>query len=399
MNKIKGTKDYFGAEAQKMIHIKDVFFDCCYRNNYSYVESPIIEYVDLFKRSSGEMSDIVSKEMYTFLSKSNKQLALRPEGTAPFIRLFLENKLMNERFKTYFYFGPMFRYEQPQKGRYRQFNQLGIENISQVNYINDFQVLMLAFEILNKLNIKDFKLIINNIGTIEERAIYKNVLKEYLSHYKEQLEQESLARLDANVLRILDDKKEQGKDFIKNCPKIIDFLSEESKLYFENIKNLLTKFNFDFEVDFNLVRGLDYYNNLVFEFVSTSKALGSQAAIIAGGRYQIKLENECIDAIGFAGGIERILEILNYNNFEVQNELTNLIVILNEEERIEALKLFKQLSENARTYLYPDVIKLNKAFKLTASTKAHNLVFKNRANNSSNWIIKNQITKEIKNID
>ena len=167
MNKIKGTKDYFKQDAKKLIFIKDVFFSICNKNNYSYIESPIIEYLDLFKRSSGQMSDIVSKEMYSFLSKSNKQLALRPEGTAPFIRLFLENKLDNERFKTYFYFGPMFRYEQPQKGRYRQFNQLGIENVSKANYINDFQVLMLAFEILNKLKIKDFKLLINNIGNFE----------------------------------------------------------------------------------------------------------------------------------------------------------------------------------------------------------------------------------------
>lgn len=397
MQKIKGTKDWFGYEAKLLATVQKTFNKMAKNFNYQYIEFPIIDNVELFKRSSGETSDIVSKEMYVFQLKSGKEIALRPEGTAPFVRCLQENKLMHvDRFNKYYYFGPMFRYEQPQKGRYRQFTQLGIENVSEINPYTDAETILFGAKLLESLNIKQYKLIINNIGTIEERNNYSKVLRDYLLKFKDELEEDSINRLDKNVMRILDDKKEQVKDFITKCPKIHDYVSSESTEYFNKIKSILLKNNIKFEIDSNLVRGLDYYQNIVFEFISTSEALGSQSAIIAGGRYANFLKGDIFEsAIGWAAGIERIIEILKFNNYEISDQLVNLVVVLNDSELDEAFGIAQKLRENESTEIILQTIKLNKAFKLSNAIHPKYLVFKDTKDGVSKWIKKDQATSQI----
>lgn len=401
MQKIKGTKDWFGLDSRLLLKIQHVFSRIANNFNFSYVEFPILENVSLFKRSSGEESDIVSKEMYTFKSKSENEIALRPEGTAPFIRMFLENKLeFVDKINKYWYVGPMFRYEQPQKGRYRQFTQLGIENICLQNVISDSEAIIMAKQFLQDLKINDYRLLINNIGTIIERQKYVEELKKYLLKFKDKLEPESIKRLSKNVLRILDDKKEQQKDFIKKCPKIIDFLSVESIDYFNKIQQILNKNNINFEIDYNLVRGLDYYENIVFEFVSTSKALGSQSAIIAGGRYNLSIkENQNIQAIGWAAGVERIVEILIFNKIDNIQELTNLVVVINKGELEEAFTIANKLRKNQKTELITKPLKISKVFKLCQSLNPKYLVIKQKEDDRFVWVKKDQATGEITKLE
>ncbi|UUD37054.1 histidyl-tRNA synthetase [Mycoplasmopsis californica] len=400
MQKLKGMKDWFGYDAKLLQIVRNKLTNLLTNFNYSYVEFPIMEEIELFKRSSGEESDIVNKEMYEFNSKSGKKIALRPEGTAPFIRMFEENKLINiDRFNKYWYFGSMFRYEQPQKGRYRQFIQAGIENISNIDAYTDAETITLANNFLKSLKINEYDLLINNIGTIKERETYAKELKKYLEKYKDKLEKESLSRLEKNVLRILDDKNEQVKDFIKNCPKIDKYLSKESREYFEKIKTILTKNNISFRVDFNLVRGLDYYENLVFEFVSTSKSLGAQSTILAGGRYKNFLNTKTFEsAIGWAAGIERLIEILKFNNYPIDDQLDNLVFILNEDEIDEAYIIANQLRKTEKCEVINKVIKINKMFKMASAIKPKNIIFKELQNGIKTWIQKDQENGKINKI-
>ncbi|WP_051600018.1 histidine--tRNA ligase [Mycoplasma elephantis] len=397
MQKIKGTKDWFGYDSQLLQEIRNKLENLLNKFNYSYVEFPIIENVELFKRSSGEESDIVNKEMYEFNTKSGKKIALRPEGTAPFIRMFEENKLINiDRFNKYWYFGSMFRYEQPQKGRYRQFIQAGIENVTDKDPYKDSELIIIANKFLSSLKINEYELVINNIGTLIERQNYAKNLKVYFEKFKDKLEKESLVRLEKNVLRILDDKIEQKKDFVINCPKIDNYLSEESKNYFEKVKEILIKNNINFRVDFNLVRGLDYYENLVFEFVSCSESLGSQSTVLAGGRYVNFLNTDNFKgAIGWAAGIERLVEILKFNKYKINNNLDMLVFILNDDEFDEAFNISNKLREKYKTEIIYKTIKINKMFKISTLLKPKNIVFKELQDSKKTWIIKNQETGKI----
>ncbi|VEU59806.1 histidine--tRNA ligase [Mesomycoplasma neurolyticum] len=387
--KVKGTRDLFEKESLIFEKIRKVFFQKLNSYNSIFIETPIFENYNLFYRTSGEESDIVNKEMYVFKDKSNRQLALRPEGTAPAVRAIIENKLYFKN-KKFHYFGPMFRYERPQKGRFRQFYQAGAEFLGEKNVYLDFEIINLAFCFLKELKVDDFTLKINYLGTKEEKKAYINALKKYFQNYKNELSEISLKRLEKNPLRILDDKTEQEKDFVKKAPKIIDFLNQESISYFNDLKLLLNKFQIPFEKDYSLVRGLDYYDEIVFEFVSTSNALGAKSTIIGGGRYNnlfSNLNGPDISAIGFAVGVDRVLEIMKTNselNFE--KKVDYFVAVVNENEYDFLLKVVNELR--------------NLKYNVEFNKKALNLkkLFENARNLNSEFIVfieKNQTNSEL----
>ncbi|PZW01412.1 histidine--tRNA ligase [Metamycoplasma auris] len=381
-NRLKGTKDIYGREAIVINFIRNTFENVAKRYNFKFIETPIIEDYNLFIRSVGETSDIVTKEMYVFRDNGNRIVCLRPEGTASAIRSYIENKINNLESSKFFYFGQMFRYERPQKGRYRQFLQGGIELIENKSVLSNFEIIKLANDFLKELRIDDFILEINNLGSFSSRNNYINHLKEYFSKYKSNLSEISQLRLEKNVLRILDDKAEIDKDFVKNAPKLIDFLSKEEKDDFDSLLKLLNKFEIKYVINPYLVRGLDYYNDVVFEFVSTSQALGSKSTILGGGRYDGMVEQfggPKIGSIGFAFGVDRLAEIINFN-FEkytdLEPQLSILIGYLNENEIDSILKIAYDLRKEFDVELINQKMNIKQLFKKNYQLKPAMLIFK-----------------------
>ncbi|VEU70381.1 histidine--tRNA ligase [Mycoplasmopsis glycophila] len=321
-NKIKGTKDYNPVSFQVKKQIQEAFERISSTFDFKMIETPIMESASLFKRSVGETSDIVHKEMYEFKDKGDRDICLRPEGTAPFVRALIENKWYAENIEKFAYFGPMFRYEQPQKGRMRQFYQAGVEYIGEKNYLKDVEVIFMAQILLFNFEIKT-TLKINTIGDAISRKNYAQALTEYLQKYKNELSEQSQKRLEnGGVLRILDDKRDSKLEFMKNAPKIWDYLSEESKNYFSKIKKTLEEWEIEFEVDSDLVRGLDYYDEIVFEFVANDDNVGSQSTLIGGGRYSnlIKeLDGPELSSVGFGFGVDRLMSIIENRIIEEEN--------------------------------------------------------------------------------
>lgn len=314
IQKPKGTNDLFGAQMTKREHILQIITKILNEYNYQKIDTPIFENYKLFDRSIGEQTDVVNKEMYDFLDKGNRHMALRPEGTAGVIRAYLENKLYANpiALQKYYYVGKMFRYERPGNGRMREFNQIGVEQIGPYTYINDVEVLLLAQKILNALNI-DVQLKINNLGDTNERKGYIAELVKRLTLVEDRLSNDSKRRLKTNPLRILDSKEDNVEELIEMID-INDYLTIESKQYFEQIKIHLNNLGVNYIVDSKLVRGLDYYTNLVFEFVDKKTNL----TILGGGRYNHLIENLGkiqMPSIGFAIGLER-LEMLSKIEFE-----------------------------------------------------------------------------------
>ncbi|AXE60676.1 histidine--tRNA ligase [[Mycoplasma] phocae] len=400
--RLKGMKDIFKKEAVILEYIKASFFKIATNYNFDFIETPLLEDINLFVRSSGEMSDIVSKEMYHFKDNSGKEIALRPEGTASAIRAFVENKINNLENSKLFYFGPMFRHERPQKGRFRQFNQGGVEIIENKSINANFEIIKLALDFLHAIKISDFTLEINNLGSMETRTKYIKVLKDYFTLHQNELSEISKQRLEKNVLRILDDKDESKKTFVKNAPKLIDYLSKEELHDFNELLNKLNDFNIKYKLNPYLVRGLDYYNDVVFEFVSNSEALGSKSTILAGGRYDGMINSfggPNLGSIGFAFGVERLLEIINFN-FDKYEELVenNLILIafLNEEEEQEILKIAYELRKSFKVKLINSKINIKQLFKLQYKYNPRYLIFKEL--NSKNNEIKVKTFKSEKSI-
>ncbi|RIV16922.1 histidine--tRNA ligase [Mycoplasmopsis gallopavonis] len=380
LNKVKGTKDYEPIEFQVKQIIYETFWRTAKKFGYVMIETPILESSNLFKRSVGDDSDIVNKEMYEFKDKGDRDICLRPEGTASFVRALIENKWY-ANYDKFAYFGPMFRYEQPQKGRYRQFYQAGFEFVAEKNYVKDAELIFAAYFLLLGLNIES-KLIINCIGDKETRKNYEKALKEYLLPYKDQLNQISQQRLEkGGVLRILDDKMDSKHKFIKNAPKIKDFLSPESKEYFKKLTEYLEILCVDFEISNELVRGLDYYDEIVFEFVSTSKNTGSQGTIIGGGRYNnlIKeLDGPELSSIGFALGVDRLISIFKeniLNAYEIENSLNNHLIYLAASHSEESALLLNKLANLFLRFVFDSIkveFKVLKPKKVYEKAKKYN---------------------------
>ncbi|WP_369086052.1 histidine--tRNA ligase [Metamycoplasma spumans] len=400
-NRLKGTKDIYGEEALILNYVKNAFFEIANNYNFSFIDTPIIEDIQLFVRSAGETSDIVTKEMYAFKDNGKRDIALRPEGTASTIRAFVENKINNLENGKFYYFGPMFRYERPQKGRYRQFIQGGVELIAKRSSNTNFEIIKLAYDFLKKVKINDFRLEINNLGSFETRNKYINVLKEYFSKHLDDLSEISKLRLEKNVLRILDDKEEQEKDFVKNAPKLIDYLSQEEKIEFNNLLDLLEKFEINYKINPYLVRGLDYYTDIVFEFVSTSEAMGAKSAILAGGRYDGMIESfggPNLDSIGFAFGADRLIEIIKFNKekySELYEQIDVLIAYLNEDEKDQVFKLAYDLRNYMKVNLVNEKLTIKQLFKNQFKYKPKYLIFKELNANQNEFKIKTEKEEKI----
>lgn len=326
---VRGMRDYIGSNAEVYYTISDIFRILVSRYGYTMINTPILEKQDLFTLALGTTSDVVSKEMYSFNDKNGESLVLRPEGTASVVRSFVENSLHLKAQNKFAYFGPMFRYERPQKGRYRQFHQFGVEYFADDTYISDAETIFLANEFLNLLKIKgEITLEISSLGDAESREIYRKILVQYFEKNKNSLSEISLERLEKNPLRILDSKEEQDQEIIKNAPKIIDCLNNESKAFFDGVISSLGVLNVKYKINPYIVRGLDYYNHTVFEF--KTDLIESQSTILAGGRYNgfVKLfGGPDIPGIGWAAGFERLVLI---SNIDIAYEKPTIILTDNE---------------------------------------------------------------------
>lgn len=405
-NKLKGTRDIFGKTADIFNYIKNVFFSFTENYNYKFIETPIIEDANLFIRSAGETSDIVNKEMYIFKDNNQQLIALRPEATASTIRAYVQNKINNfDGDNKFYYFGPMFRYERPQKGRYRQFYQGGVELIAPKSSLANFEIIKLAYDFLTKLKINDFIIEINNLGSFDSRNKYILDLKKYFTKYKDELSVLSQERLDKNVLRIFDDKVDGEKDFVKKAPILWDYLSNKEKVNFNELLKLLDKFKIKYKINNFLVRGLDYYNDIVFEFVSNSEALGAKSTILAGGRYDGMIKEfggPNKDSIGFAFGVDRLIEIVSSQIHlypELINNLDILIAYLNDNEKEEIVKIAYDLRTKYKVNLINEKITIKQLFKKQYDLKPKYLIFK-ELNMPKNYIkVKYLNTKEEKEIE
>ncbi len=314
LKQVRGTQDIIDKDYKKIKHICDVAYKVASNYGFTLIETPIIEYTEVFTRTLGQDSDIITKEMYTFTDKNGSSVTLRPEFTASIARAFITNNLeqLPSPLKL-FCSGPLFRYERPQKGRQRQFNQVNFEILGEESYIADVEVISLAYNFLSALGICD-KLVLelNSLGDKESYSNYHKALKLYLLDYKEKLSEDSKKRLFTNPLRILDSKDESDRLILQNAPKIDDYYNTHSQDFFTKIKENLDSLKIKYTINQHLVRGLDYYCHTTFEFVT--KKLGSHSAILAGGRYDKLIEQmggKKTPAIGFAGGIERISELIS----------------------------------------------------------------------------------------
>ncbi len=312
---VRGTHDLLFAEASRHRHIETVALETAERYGFQEVATPIFEFTEVFARTLGETSDIVTKEMYTFETKGGESITLRPEGTAGIARAFISGGLAQQTPLKMFYRGPMFRHERPQKGRQRQFHQIGAELIGVSSSQADVEIISMGHHILENLELTgDVVLELNSLGDAETRSVYRDTLVEFLSAKKDKLSEESQNRLTRNPLRILDSKDPGDREVLKDAPLLGEYLNEESQAFFAAVQDGLSRLGVSFVINPALVRGLDYYGHTAFEF--TTNALGSQSAVMAGGRYDTLIEQmggPPTPGIGWAAGIERLAMLLPDN--------------------------------------------------------------------------------------
>lgn len=335
---VRGTKDILGETGTKYAYINRIVEELFNSYGYSLIKTPIFEETDLFKRGIGEATDVVEKEMYTFKDRGDRSLTLRPEGTASVVRAYLENKIYaREELSKFYYMGSMFRYERPQAGRQREFNQVGVEVLGESSPLLDAEVISMGYHLLEKLGITDLAVTINSIGGNDSRVKYRKALIDYLTPIREELCEDCQRRFETNPLRVLDCKNETCKKYTGTAPSIIDSLSPEEKDHYETVKKYLTLYNVPFVENPKLVRGLDYYSSTVFEIVTNK--LGSQGTVLGGGRYDgllKQLGDKDIPAFGFAAGVERMMMLLGDMK---QKETEAYIIWLGEESKEYAMKI------------------------------------------------------------
>lgn len=314
---VESTSGDKWRESHHWLFVEEVMRTCAAAYGFKEIRTPLFERTELFVRGVGESSDIVTKEMYTFLDKAERSMTLRPEGTASVMRAFVEKRLDQQPgLHKYYYIGPMFRYERPQAGRYRQHHQFGAEAIGIGKPEQDVEMIDMLCELYRRLGIQNLTVMINSVGDEASRTPYKEALSNYLLPHFESLSAESKVRFSKNVLRILDSKDKTDQKLLENAPSILDYLTSDAKEHFEKVKKLLGSLKISYQVTPKLVRGLDYYNKTVFEVVSSE--LGAQNTIGAGGRYDglsAALGGPPLPSIGFATGIERLLQTLFGQNF------------------------------------------------------------------------------------
>ena len=317
----KGTVDILPDESGSWEKVEQILRDFFKQANYREIRTPSFENYNVFSRSSGETSDVVEKEMYDFNDKSGRHIALRPEGTAGVVRAYVEDKLYAPEIAkplNVYYIESTFRYERPQAGRQREFHQIGIESFGSANPLADVETIVLAHDLLAKLGVKNYELHINTLGNSQVRQGYHDALVNYFKPVRDQLSDDSKRRLEKNPLRILDSKDEQDKKFLPDAPKIVDYLDQESKENFDQILKMLDQLKINYVIDNDLVRGLDYYTGVIFEFMVEDKSIWESAStILGGGRYDNLVEEfdgPSTPAVGFGIGEERLMLVLQKQN-------------------------------------------------------------------------------------
>ena len=413
---IKGTHDILPEDSYKWRHLESIVHQVCAQFGYQEIRTPIFEQNKLFSRSVGEESDIVTKEMYSWEDKENSFLTLRPELTAPVARAYNQHNLGNlSPIHRFYYIGPLFRRERPQKGRQRQFHQFGIEAFGSNFAEQDAEIIALAWHLLahfrltNKINLQ-----LNSIGTSECRARYRDALKQFLKPYFDELSEISKRRFNTNPLRILDSKNKKEQTILKNGPKISDYYTKDDKEHFNEVKTYLKAMNIPFTINSGLVRGLDYYTKTVFEI--TSNELGSQDALLGGGRYDSLVETlggKPTPGIGFAAGIERILLLINEENFKEHIPVPDIYLICLEKKgipvslniakilRLKGLNIVSDPLRRSMKAQMRDANKLRARYVLIlgeSELKDNTIIFKNLESGKQESIKQEKIVKYFDNL-
>ncbi len=344
---IRGVHDILPHQSPAWQHLEACFRELLTHYGYSEIRMPILESTELFKRSIGEVTDIVEKEMYTFTDRNESSLTLRPEGTAGCVRAGIQHGLLYNQQQRLWYTGPMFRRERPQKGRYRQFHQIGVETFGMSGPDIDAELIALTARLWKLLGLKNITLELNSIGSAESRKAYKEILVEYFSQHETQLDDDSKRRLTTNPMRILDSKNPELQILISEAPSIIDHLDDESEKHFTQLKNLLDAMSIPYTINPLLVRGLDYYSKTVFEW--TTNELGSQGTVCGGGRYDGLVEqlgSKPTSACGFGMGIERVLCLMEAQG--LTNEIAPpdfFMIMAGDEAQLAGMQLAEQLRD------------------------------------------------------
>lgn len=402
LQKPKGTQDILPADSAKWQYVENVARETFKKYNYSEIRTPMFEHYEVISRSVGDTTDIVTKEMYDFHDKGDRHITLRPEGTAPVVRSYVENKLfapeVQKPVKVY-YIGSMFRYERPQAGRLREFHQLGVECFGSKNPATDVETIAMAYQLFNTLGIKDVTLHLNSLGNTESRLAYRQALIDYLTPIRESLSKDSQRRLDENPLRVLDSKEKEDKVAVENAPSILDYLDEESQAHFDEVRTMLDSLNIPYVIDTNMVRGLDYYNHTIFEFITTIDK--SELTICAGGRYDSLVEyfgGPETAGFGFGLGLERLLLVLDKQGIElpVEESLDVYIAVLGSGTNGKALELVQAIRYQGfkaeRDYLGR---KIKAQFKSADTFKAKTVITLGESEVESGQVnVKNNATRE-----
>ena len=402
LQKPKGTQDILPADSAKWQYVENVARETFKKYNYGEIRTPMFEHYEVISRSVGDTTDIVTKEMYDFHDKGDRHITLRPEGTAPVVRSYVENKLfapeVQKPVKVY-YIGSMFRYERPQAGRLREFHQLGVECFGSKNPATDVETIAMAYQLFNTLGIKEVTLHLNSLGNTESRLAYRQALIDYLTPMRDTLSKDSQRRLDENPLRVLDSKEKEDKVAVENAPSILDYLDNESQVHFDEVRAMLDSLNIPYVIDTNMVRGLDYYNHTIFEFITTIDK--SELTICAGGRYDSLVEyfgGPETAGFGFGLGLERLLLVLDKQGIElpVEESLDVYIAVLGSGVNGKALELVQAIRYQGfkaeRDYLGR---KIKAQFKSADTFKAKTVITLGESEVESGQVnVKNNSTRE-----
>ena len=402
LQKPKGTQDILPGDSAKWQYVENVARETFKKYNYGEIRTPMFEHYEVISRSVGDTTDIVTKEMYDFHDKGDRHITLRPEGTAPVVRSYVENKLfapeVQKPVKVY-YIGSMFRYERPQAGRLREFHQLGVECFGSKNPATDVETIAMAYQLFNTLGIKDVTLHLNSLGNTDSRLAYRQALIDYLTPMRESLSKDSQRRLGENPLRVLDSKEKEDKVAVENAPSILDYLDEESQTHFDEVRAMLDSLNIPYVIDTNMVRGLDYYNHTIFEFITTIDK--SELTICAGGRYDSLVEyfgGPETAGFGFGLGLERLLLVLDKQGIKlpVEESLDVYIAVLGSGANGKALELVQSIRYQGfkaeRDYLGR---KIKAQFKSADTFKAKTVITLGESEVESGVVkVKNNATRE-----
>ncbi len=402
LQKPKGTQDILPGDSAKWQYVESVARETFKKYTYGEIRTPMFEHYEVISRSVGDTTDIVTKEMYDFHDKGDRHITLRPEGTAPVVRSYVENKLfapeVQKPVKVY-YIGSMFRYERPQAGRLREFHQLGVECFGSKNPATDVETIAMAYQLFNTLGIKDVTLHLNSLGNTDSRLAYRQALIDYLTPMRESLSKDSQRRLEENPLRVLDSKEKEDKVAVENAPSILDYLDEESQTHFDEVRAMLDSLNIPYVIDTNMVRGLDYYNHTIFEFITTIDK--SELTICAGGRYDSLVEyfgGPETAGFGFGLGLERLLLVLDKQGIKlpVEESLDVYIAVLGSGANGKALELVQSIRYQGfkaeRDYLGR---KIKAQFKSADTFKAKTVITLGESEVESGVVkVKNNATRE-----